>query len=111
MSDGCGKFCVYILRSQNSGHHYVGCTQDLPNRLAEHAAGETKSTRNRGPWVLVHVERFETNIAARKREREIKAKKSARYIEWLIETAACERALKAFGKVAGSNPAVPTSLR
>src|SRR5690606_12001083 len=43
-------FHVYILQSKTSGRLYIGHTQDLERRMQEHAAGQTRSTRGRGPW-------------------------------------------------------------
>jgi putative endonuclease len=75
---------VYVLRSVNDGWYYVGCSVDPQRRLVEHNSGESKSTRVRRPYELVYKERFPNLPAARKREREIKGKKSRRYIDWLI---------------------------
>jgi len=111
MGSDTSGFCVYILRSERSGRYYVGATKDLARRLSEHESGENKSTRNRGPWKLAHVEHFATNAEARRHEQAIKHKKSARYVQQLIASGHGERAPKAFGEVAGSNPAAPTTLR
>lgn len=75
---------VYILQSQKSGRFYIGHTADLARRLIEHNEGQTVSTRNKGPWQLVHCETFESKSAAYAREREIKAWKSATRIRVLI---------------------------
>ena len=75
---------VYILRSVNDGWYYVGCSIDPQRRLVEHNAGECKSTRGHRPYELVYSEKFSDLAAARKREMQIKRKKSRRYIDWLI---------------------------
>jgi putative endonuclease len=75
---------LYILQSESSGRFYVGSTDDLERRLAEHHRGHTPSTRGRGPWKLVYSEPFETLIQARRREMEIKNWKSARMIQALL---------------------------
>ena len=62
-------FHVYILRSGATGHHYVGYTSDLTQRLGQHNRGITKSTKNRGPWEMVHHEEFSTRSEAMRRER------------------------------------------
>jgi len=81
-------FEVYILQSVATGRYYVGSTGDLARRLAEHQVGETLATRGRGPWQLVHREAFATRAEAVRRERAIKAKKSAASIRRLL----CDRA-------------------
>ena len=78
-------FRVYILQSQTSGRFYVGHTERIDSRVHEHNSGQTKSTRNKGPWVLVHQEGFDTRAEAVKRENEIKRWKSHRTIQELID--------------------------
>ena len=77
-------FFTYILQSQKSGKFYIGHTQDMESRLNRHNQGMVKATRNKGPWVLVYIESFETKIEANHRELEVKSKKSRVYIEKLI---------------------------
>src|ERR1017187_116067 len=75
---------VYVLRSVNDGWYYVGCSVDPQRRLVEHNSGESKSTRARRPYELAYTERFPNLSVARKREQEIKRKKSRQYIGWLV---------------------------
>ena len=77
-------FFTYILQSQKSGKFYIGHTQDMESRLNRHNQGMVKATRNKGPWVIVYIESFETKIEANHRELEVKSKKSRVYIEKLI---------------------------
>ena len=65
-------FTVYILRNP-SGRLYVGQTDDLPRRLAQHNSGEARWTRNRGPWQLVFQETYSTRSEAMRRERALKS--------------------------------------
>jgi putative endonuclease len=76
---------VYILQSQSTQRFYIGCADNPSARLVEHQRGQTKSTRNRGPWSLVHQETFETLSQARTRERQLKSWKSHRSIQELID--------------------------
>ena len=75
---------VYILQSESTGRYYVGSTTDLKRRLSEHGRDHTPSTRNRGPWKLVHREEYATLLDARRREAEIKRWKSSKLIAALI---------------------------
>jgi len=79
---------VYILQSESTGRYYVGSTSDLARRVFEHARNHTPSTRNRGPWKLVHREDFSILASARAREAEIKRWKSAQLIRKLIQATA-----------------------
>lgn len=64
---------VYVLRSLKSGRIYIGQTNDLMRRLAEHNFGHTASTRSKGPYQIAHVERFEHRLGAIRRERFLKS--------------------------------------
>jgi putative endonuclease len=77
-------FYVYILKSLKSGRFYIGYSEDPDRRLSEHNSGKVLSTRNHRPWVKVFVETFPTALEAIRREREIKSRKSKKFIEDLI---------------------------
>ena len=77
---------VYILYSEKLNKYYVGACTDLERRLWEHNTGHSKFTSIGIPWVLMFTEQFDSLPAAKKRELEIKRKKSRTYIERLIAT-------------------------
>ena len=79
-------FC-YILFSTKLNKYYVGSTPDLERRLNDHNRGKEKFTRTGMPWQLVYMETFEELAMARRRELDIKKKKSRKYIESLISSA------------------------
>ena len=64
---------VYVLRSVKTGRLYTGATTNLENRLVQHNSDQSRSTKNRGPWVVVHQEEFATLAEALRRERFLKA--------------------------------------
>ena len=78
-------YFVYILASRHHGTLYVGVTNDLVRRVAEHRAGLGGAfTQRYGVHHLVHVEStFDAN-AAIAREKELKRRNRAWKIE-LIE--------------------------
>ena len=78
------KWFVYILYSENIDRYYVGSTDDLEWRLERHNMGWGKFTKGGIPWKLVYREVYQSKTEALKREREIKRKKSRKYIERLI---------------------------
>jgi len=80
-------FYVYILKSAKNGKYYIGSTKDLSGRLRAHNSGKVRSTKNLTPMDIVHFEDYSANIEARRREIEIKRKKSIRYIESLFKSA------------------------
>jgi len=75
-------YWVYIIQNPQ-GDFYIGHTEDLTNRLHSHNRTDKllgKFTRKNGPWELVWSESHPTRSAAMRRERQIKAMKSARWI-------------------------------
>jgi putative endonuclease len=77
-------FFTYILFSEKLKKYYIGSTNNIENRILRHNGGTEKFTSTGIPWQLKYFETFSTLAEARKRELEIKKKKSRKYIEWLI---------------------------
>jgi putative endonuclease len=75
---------VYILYSKKLDKYYIGACKDFDRRLYEHNLGHSKFTSVGKPWDLVYREEFQDLITAKKRELDIKKKKSRIYIESLI---------------------------
>ena len=65
-------FFVYVPRSEKTNRLYVGFTADVRHRLGQHNSGIAKSTKDRGPWVVVHQEEFATRADAMYREQQLK---------------------------------------
>ena len=62
-------FYAYILSSLRNGKLYVGHTEDLERRLAQHNQGQGgKFTKQQGPWELVYSEEQVDRSAAMSRE-------------------------------------------
>ncbi len=67
------KFYVYILTNRRYGVLYVGVTNSLMNRLAQHQAKLLPGfTSSYGVTRLVYFEEFSSIIEARARERSLK---------------------------------------
>ncbi|MEX0274873.1 MAG: GIY-YIG nuclease family protein [Flavobacteriaceae bacterium] len=77
------EYTTYIIYSVSLDRYYVGHTGDLGDRLYRRNNGESKYTKGSGDWRLVWKRVFPTRSAAMAMEREIKAKKSRKYIEFL----------------------------
>jgi putative endonuclease len=64
---------VYVLYSLKDHKLYKGATSNIQKRFLKHNSGGSKSTANRKPFVLVHVEIFQQKSDALKRELYIKS--------------------------------------
>lgn len=81
-------FAVYILYSKSLDRYYVGFTNDIERRLAEHDRKKGKYTDSGIPWQLVYQEPYSTKTEAMNREKFIKLKKARTFIETLISSSA-----------------------
>lgn len=60
---------MYILKSEKYKKSYVGCTDNIERRLAEHNKGKGFYTRKFKPWVLLKTEEFTNYKKARQKEK------------------------------------------
>lgn len=64
---------VYLLRSiSHPGQRYIGLTDDLKRRVAEHNAGKSPHTSKHMPWELVVAVHFRDRAKAEAFERYLK---------------------------------------
>ena len=81
-------FHVYILYSAIKDRYYVGFTSDiLSESIRRHNSNHAGFTGKTGDWILVYSEKFDNKDYAMKREMEIKAWKSRKLIQKLINSA------------------------
>ena len=75
---------VYILRSLKDDGYYIGETMNVSERLQFHNAGLQRSTRNRIPFEIAHVEELPDRESALKREKQIKSFKGGLALKKLL---------------------------
>ena len=63
---------VYVLKNPQ-GRLYIGQTENLAQRLAQHQNGKARWTKTRGPWKLVPQEAYPSRAEAMRRERALKS--------------------------------------
>ena len=80
------SFIVYIIYSESIDSYYIGQTANLQERLYRHCNSGSKSTKKAKDWKLVYKEVYNSRSESVRREREIKNKKSRKYIEQLISS-------------------------
>ncbi len=75
---------VYILHSPTKNKYYVGSCEDINKRLVKHNTNHAGFTGKTGDWAIKWTEEWPIKADALKRERQIKAWKSRKMIEKLI---------------------------
>jgi putative endonuclease len=73
-------YCTYIIESATSGKWYYGSTSNPIERLNYHNKGWNRSTKGRGPWILIFLRKFETEVEAREFEFQLKGFRRKDYI-------------------------------
>ena len=74
------RYSTYIIESQKNGMWYYGHSADVAARVEAHNAGMNKSTRNKGPWVLIFERGFGSKLEANRFELYLKRLKNKQYI-------------------------------
>jgi putative endonuclease len=65
-------FYTYVLRSLKDGGFYIGHTENVENRLAQHNTGQVSSTKSRALFEAVHIKEFASRSEARWQEKKWK---------------------------------------
>ncbi|PIQ75893.1 excinuclease ABC subunit C [Candidatus Peregrinibacteria bacterium CG10_big_fil_rev_8_21_14_0_10_49_24] len=66
-------YFVYSLESADCQHWYVGLTDDVHRRLAEHNAGKSMYTNKHRPWKISSYTAFHDRKRAQEFERYLKS--------------------------------------
>jgi putative endonuclease len=77
-------FYVYILKSESANKSYVGHTNNLERRLAEHNSGKSQFTRTYKPWRVIYSGKFETRLEAIEREKYFKSSSGRIFIKSIL---------------------------
>ena len=78
-------YFTYILYSALKDKFYVGSCEDVNERLRKHNTNHAGFTGKTGDWVVKWAEEHASKTDALKREKQIKAWKSRKMIEKLID--------------------------
>jgi len=74
-------FYTYVLQSLKDRNFYVGYTNNLVKRVAEHNKGKVPSTKNRVPLKLIYWEGCLNQKDATRREKYLKTAWGKRFIK------------------------------
>ena len=71
---------TYIIESTANQRWYIGHTNNIDRRLSEHNSGQNKSTKGKGPWKLIFLKRFDSNLDANRFELKLKKLRNKKFI-------------------------------
>ena len=74
-------FYVYVLQSEKDDGLYIGYSSDLRRRFGQHQAGESLSTKDRCPWLLIYYEAYLMESDAIGRELFLKSGAGRRFLK------------------------------
>ena len=66
-------YFVYAITSLSRNYVYVGLTDNVERRFAEHQSGNNKTTKPYRPFKVILIETFNTRPEARLREKYFKS--------------------------------------
>ena len=77
------SYRVYVLENRN-GKFYIGVSGDVERRIQQHNTGQSRWTKERGPWTLVWQSDESSLSEARKLENRLKQQKGGHGLFHLI---------------------------
>jgi putative endonuclease len=63
---------VYVIQSKTTYELYIGSSSNLKNRLVQHNANKSRSTKGKGLWILIYTEVYRSKDDALTREIRLK---------------------------------------
>ena len=79
------KYFVYILESINSGKYYIGHTNDISRRFAEHNdVSRSGWSKRHAPWKIIYSADYSTRAEAMKEEKRLKSFKNKESLAKLV---------------------------
>ncbi|MEI8349965.1 MAG: GIY-YIG nuclease family protein [Candidatus Omnitrophota bacterium] len=75
---------VYIIQNDTNKRFYIGSTNNITRRLAEHNRSKKCSVTHFGKYFLIHQEEFSNIKEARVREQQIKSYKGGNAFKKLL---------------------------
>ena len=73
-------YIVYVLKSKNFPKSYVGITDNLERRLAQHNDSNSFYTKRYVPWFVIYKEEYENRVEARTREKYLKSAAGRKFL-------------------------------
>ncbi len=79
-------YYVYVLLSLKDKKFYIGFSEDVNKRLADHNAGRNTSTKSRRPFELIYYETHLSKENAFRREAYFKTTKGKSTLKQMLRT-------------------------
>jgi putative endonuclease len=79
-------YYVYVLLSLKDNKFYIGFSEDIQKRLADHNAGRNTSTKPRRPLELIYYEAHSSKEDALRREAYFKTTKGKSTLKQMLRT-------------------------
>jgi len=79
-------YYVYVLLSLQDKKFYIGFSEDIKKRLADHNAGRNTSTKPRRPFELIYYEAHLNKKDALRRETYFKTTKGKSVLKQILRT-------------------------
>jgi putative endonuclease len=76
-------YWTYALQSKSNKYIYVGLTNNLERRFAEHNVGKNRTTKPYRPFVLIYSKEFSTRVEAREAEKKLKSGSGKEFLKSL----------------------------
>ncbi len=70
------RYYAYMIKSLSTGKYYYGSTSNLEKRLLSHNTTQNRSTRGKGPWVLIAYCEYDDKSDAIHTEKKFKSYKN-----------------------------------
>ena len=77
-------YYIYAIKSKEKNYIYVGLTNNSERRITEHNYKKEKTTRFYAPFETILIEKYNTRIEARRREKYLKSGVGKEYLKTLI---------------------------
>ena len=76
---------IYVLESAKRNIRYVGSTDNVVKRLAQHNAGKCNFTKSAKDWKLVYKKEFASRSEAVKQERYLKSGVGRKFLDGILK--------------------------
>lgn len=77
-------YYVYAISSKIKKYIYVGLTNDIKRRFSEHNRGKERTTKSYCPFILIYLQKFNTRVQARNREKYLKSGVGKEFLKCIV---------------------------